>query len=212
MKRTIFTLLYILSVLMTVAQTYAGTTRDKMAFNTFLPAKVTKTNGKTTTLKQANIFLKNSHLLFKFGSGNMEALINDIATVDFPNRRYVRVDSVLAYIVDTIGTSRLLCTTMIDMQAYRTQVKNNREFTNVEIGNQVSVNTVAIDPDADNVFPLVNYYYFNIGEKTFKASERTVRQNIPKEKHRIMDTIISMPEFAWGDPQSLMKLLSAIIE
>jgi len=210
MRTTVFTLLYILFAIASFAQTSAGESRRTVAYSNYQPAIVTKTNGKTITMRRANIFLKNSHLLFKRGSASLEATMDGILAVDFQDRHYVRVDSVLAYVVDSVGSNRLLCATRIDMEAYISKLRNNREVTNLQIGDMVSVSTMELDPEEDKVYPLVNYYYFDMNGKIFRAEERTVLRNIDKSKRRMMKTVMSLPDFTWGNPQSLLSLLKAV--
>lgn len=211
MRKVFFTLLYILSATLSYAQTSAGESQRTVAYSKYQPAIVTKSDGHTITIRQANIFLKNSHLLFKRGTASLEATMDGIAAVDFQDRHYVRVDSVLAYVVDSIGPNRLLCSTRIDMTAYLARLRNNREVTNLQIGDMVSVSTTELSPEEDCIYPLVNYFYFDINGKVFRAEERTVLHNIDKSKRRMMKTVISFADFTWGDPQSLMKLLKAIL-
>lgn len=210
MRKTFFTLLYLLFAVFSYAQTSAGESQRTVAYSSYQPAIVTKSDGHTITIRQANIFLKNSHLLFKRGATSLEATIDGIAAVDFRDRHYVRIDSVLAYVVDTIGANRLLCSTRIDMDAYLARLRNNREVTNLQIGDMVSVSTTELSPEEDCVYPLVNYFYFDMNGKIFRAEERTVLRNIDKSKRRLMKTVISLADFTWGDPQSLMKLLKVI--
>lgn len=210
MRKAVFTLLYILVATTSFAQISAGDSRRTVAYSNYQPAIVTKSDGHTITIRQANIFLKNSHLLFKRGATSLEATMDGIAAVDFQDRHYVRVDTVLAFVVDTLGSNRLLCSTRIDMEAYLSRLRNNREVTNLQIGDMVSVSTTELNPEEDNVYPLVNYYYFDINGKVFRAEERTVLRNIDKSKRRMMKTVLSLADFTWGDPQSLMKLLKVI--
>lgn len=192
------------------AQTSQGDTRSTVAFSSFQPAIVTMANGKTITVRQANIFLKNGRLLFKRGTTNMEASMQDIVAVDFPGRHYVKVDTTLAYVVDTVGSAKLLCSTVIDMESYMAKLRNNHEVSNLQIGDMVSVNTVELDPDDNKIFPVVSYYYYDLNGKIFRAEERTITRHISKSKRTMMERVMAMPDFSWGSTESLMKLLEAI--
>ena len=90
------------------------------AFTEFRPAVVHLADGKTMNLPLANIFLKNSSLLYMNNSGTaMEADMKNLLRVDFDDRTYVRIDTLLAYRVDTIGNSALYCAWVIDLKAFR---------------------------------------------------------------------------------------------
>jgi hypothetical protein len=65
-------------------------------YNEFRPAIAYLADGKKLTLPMANIFLKNSSLLYMSSNGTpMEAEMKNINRVDFQDRSYFRIDSLL---------------------------------------------------------------------------------------------------------------------
>lgn len=207
MRRLILIFGFFIFAFSSHAQVSAGNSKTTTAFDTFAPAEILMKNGQIVRTKQANIFLKNSSLLFKRGNVNMEADMDNILTVDLQGRHYVKVDTLLAYVVDTIGQSRLLCATTIDMESYITQVQNNRQITNLEMVNMVNVTTMDLSSDEDRTFPIVNNYFFEVGGQFIHADERSLMRKMPKSKRRDLKIIMSMPEFSWGNAESLMEIL-----
>lgn len=210
MRRLIFVFSFFLIAFSSRAQVSAGTSKTTTAFDSFAPAEILMKNGQTVRTRQANIFLKNSSLLFKRGNVNMEADMDNILTVDLQGRHYIKVDTLLAYVVDTVGQSRLLCATTIDMPSYVTQIQNNRQITNLEMVNMVNVTTMDLSSDEDRTFPLINNYFFETNGKFVHADERSVTRNIAKSKRRDLKVIMSMPDFSWGNTQSLMEILKML--
>lgn len=108
-------------------------------YNEFRPAIAYLADGKKLTLPMANIFLKNSSLLYMSSNGTpMEAEMKNINRVDFQDRSYFRIDSLLCYKVDSVDNSALFCARVIDLKAFRQIVKNNTSITNLDL----SFNTV----------------------------------------------------------------------
>lgn len=180
-------------------------------YKDFQPARITLTNGKVVAEKQANIFIKNGALLYKHGVTTMQANMKQIKDVDFADRSYVRIDSLLAYVVDTVKQNKLLCATLLDMDAYRSQMINDRQITDLNIGDNVGVTTIeGMASDEDNQFPLVNHFYYEINGKIVSAHERDIRAIMPKDKRRAYKTIIQSPNFGWSNANSLLKILELL--
>lgn len=203
----------ILSLFLTVcassasAQAVAGKSRFSTFYELFRPGIVHLANGKATRHPQLNIFLRNGRLLFRKGATVMQADMETISRVDFSDAHFVKVDSAMAEVIDTVGSCRLLRTTLIDMDAYRTQLINNREITDIGFGDQISF--TAIDPTSEEalLYPLVNFYYFDLGKDIIRVNERSVSHALPKDKRRIMRTIMSDAAFSWSNPAYLKQLL-----
>ncbi len=211
MKKTISLILVTLFLSVLQAQDMPSTTTRTTVFETFQPAKITLTDGRIITQNQANVFLKNSSLVYKRGRTTMEAEPSQIRAVEIGGVDYVMVDTVLASVIDTLGNSKLLCVTMIDVDAYRTQLMNNTQMTNLEIGAHVNFNSANLTPDDEQSYPLMRMFYFDINGDIVKVHDRTVQKLFPKEKRRLYKTIIQTPGFKWDDPDSLMRLLREII-
>lgn len=171
----------------------------------FVPAIITLENGQIIQKSEANIFMVNGALLYKRGRINMQAEMKNIKQVDFEDHRYIKVDTILAYIVDTLNNNKLLCATMIDLDTYKSEVMNNRLITNLELGSYVNVSTT--DLSETNEYPIVSYYYYEINGKIIKAHERAIIKYIPRNKRREFDDLLENDDFSWNSDIWLMRIL-----
>ena len=208
MKRHILIVfLAIVSIISTHAQ---QVTPALTVYKQFKPATVLLADGKKMKLPLANIFLKNSTLLYKSGLETKQANMKTLLRVDFEERSYLRIDTLLAYQVDTLGRDGLFCAQLIDMESYNQQIENNRNFTSIEVNDMLGYTTVDLQGDLDIHFPVQNVYFFRIKGKYVLAHERSVRQAIGKDKRYKLDAAIAVPGFSWNDEKSLMDLLKMI--
>lgn len=204
--KTLFFLLVLLP-LTAMAQT---TTTSLTAYREFQPATIHLADGRQLKVGFANIFLKNSSLLYKSGQETKEANVKTLVKVDFSDRTYYRVDSVLAYQVGTVGQQHLYCAQRIDFEAWRGLMVNNRIMTNLSVGDLLSYTATSLTDEQDIHFPLVNVYYFQIDGKYVLAHERNLKRVLNKEKRRLMTSVMSEPGFSWTSEASLLKLLKYI--
>ncbi len=179
-------------------------------YKEFRPAKVMLADGKILNLSLANIFLKNSSLLYKSGLDTKEANMNTVLRVDFKDRSYLRIDTLLAYQVDTVNHDVLYCAQMIDMESYRQQIANNREITSLDFNDMIGYTMVDLQSEQDIHFPIKNIFIFRISGKFVIAHERSMKRLLPKEKRPILASAMAMPGFSWNDEKSLMTLLKMI--
>lgn len=180
-------------------------------YESYKPAIITLTDGRTVNQPLANVFLKNSSLLYLSSAGaTMEANMSNILSVKFDDRQYIKIDTLLAYQVDTVGHDALYCATVIDMVAYRQNLKNNQVFTDISLGDQLSTTSVDLSNETDYMFPLINIYIYRLGGKFVRCHERTLGNMLGKEKKRIMRSYIALPDFSWTDDKSLLKLLKGL--
>ena len=168
MKRSVFLLAIILStVLGSSAQEKSQITASLTAYPDFRPATVYMANGKKVNVALANIFLKNSSLLYVNSKGTpMEADTKTLLRVDFSDRSYFRVDTLMAYPVDTVGTNGLFCAWVIDLVAYRQTVRNNTNITNLDLSSTNMINYSTLDVSDIEALPLIPIYYFKLGAAT----------------------------------------------
>ncbi len=192
------------------AQT-ANTLHRILAFPEFKPASITLMDGKVVTVPLTNIFLKRSTLIYhSLGGKNMEARLSNIKSVDFSDRHYERIDTMLAWRVDTVGKNALYCVSKIDLASLRNTMLNSRSMTNVELSNSM-LNTTTLDiPLEDIEFPIINQFFYVYNGKTFPVHEREITRRIPKKKLYDYKVVTSLPTFSWTDPESLLTLLRRI--
>ena len=176
----------------------------------FKPAVIMLDDGRKLKQPLANIFLKNSSLLYKQGVQTMEANLAHVLSVEFDDRTYIKIDSLLAYLVDTVGVGALYCAKRIDLVAYRNTLANNKVITNMNLGEIVSTSTISLSDEDDIHFPIIPLYYFRINDKMVFVHERNLNRILSKEKRRIMKSIMAQDGFSWTDESWLLRLLKAI--
>lgn len=207
MKRFALWLLLTCGALTMTAQT---TTTALTVYQEFQPATIHLADGRLLKVGLANIFLKNSGLLYKSGQDTKEANLKTLTKVDFKDRTYYRIDSVLAYQVDTVGNKQLFCAQRIDFVAWKGMLVNNHQMTDISLGDMVSYTTADLADEQDIHFPLINVYYLQIDGKYVLAHERNLKRALDKEKRRLMVSVMSEPGFSWTSEASLLKLLKYI--
>ena len=187
------------------------------AFPEFRPATATMADGKKMVIPMANIFLKNSSLLYISGELTKEANTKNLLRVDFKDRSYIRIDSVLAYQVDTVGKNALFCAKVLDLKAYKQLLINNSNITNLNMNDLLSMNmlqytTVDIGDTQDIHFPVIPLYYYRINDKFVLVHERHLKRFFDKENRRRMESVMNMPGFSWTNEEFLLKILEVIKE
>ncbi len=213
LKKILFILFLVCPFIGIKAQKEAGTSTRTTVYEEYKPAKITLYNGKVIFQKEANIFLKDATLLFKNGKLDMKANMRTIQSVEFADRFYVKLDTLLAMVVDTLGGNRVLCATTVDMEAYAINELNNQVVSNLNFGgDQVSVARMETTAPEDRIYPLINTYYFEIKGKIIKAHERTINRYLSKEKRNRLKFYMGMPEFDWGDRRTLRQVLELFEE
>jgi hypothetical protein len=186
-------------------------------FPEFRPATATMADGKKMDIPMANIFLKNSSLLYISGELTKEANTKNLLRVDFKDRSYIRIDSVLAYQVDTVGKNALFCAKVLDLKAYKQLLINNSNITNLNMNDLLSMNmlqytTVDIGDTQDIHFPVIPLYYYRINVKFVLVHERHLKRFFDKENRRRMESVMNMPGFSWTNEEFLLKILEVIKE
>ena len=136
--------------------------------------------------------------------------MDNIVSVQFDDRLYVKIDSLLCYEVDTVGQDALYRATIIDMKSYQQQLRNNQVITSMDLGDQISTATIDISTEDDFKFPLIDIFYFRYKGKYVRTHERHLGRILPKEKKRILKTYMSLPDFNWTDEKSLLNLLKGL--
>lgn len=184
-------------------------------FPEFRPATVYMADGKKLDLPMANIFLKNSSLLYISGELTKEASTNNLLRVDFKDRSYIRIDSVLAYQVDTVGTNALFCAKVLDLKAYKQLLANNQNITNLDLNDLTTMNmfqftTVDIGDEKDIHFPVIPLYYYRINDQFVFVHERHLKRFFDKENRRRMESVMNLPDFSWTNEKFLLKILEII--
>ena len=213
MKKLVLSAIVLLMAAMRVAA--QEVTPQLTAFPEFRPATVYMADGKKMEIPMANIFLKNSSLLYISGELTKEANIKNLLRVDFKDRSYIRIDSVLAYQIDTVGSNALFCAKVLDLKAYQQLIRNNSNITNLDLNDLSSMNmfqftTIDLQDTKDIHFPVIPIYYYRIGNKFVLVHERHLKRAFDKENRRRMESVMNLPGFSWTDEKSLLKILEII--
>ena len=202
--------LFLLLATGTLTMSAQATTTSLTEYQSFQPATIHLVDGKQIKVEFANIFLKNSSLLYISGQDTKEANLKTLTKVVFKDRTYYRIDSVLAYQVDTVNHQPLYCAKRIDVVAWRGMLINNRQLNNINLGDMITYSANTLADEQDIHFPLINVYYLQINGKYVLAHERNLNRVLDKEKRRLMASVMSEPGFSWTNEASLLKLLKYI--
>ena len=199
-------------IMLFAAQSLSGQERTTKltVYPEFKPSTITLNDGRTLKEKFTNIFLKNSSLLYMSGNVTKEAYTANIKSVQFDDRLYIKVDTLLAYQVDSVGNDGLFCATIIDQDAYLQNLKNNQVMTNISLSEQISTTSVDLSNEDDFLFPLINIYYYRLDGKFVRCHDRSLSNVLSKEKKRMLRTFVHMDDFSWSDEKSLMELLKRL--
>lgn len=212
MKRFLLSTVLMLAILKGVAQQI---TPSLTVYPEFRPATILLTDGGKLKVPLANIFLKNSSLLYMTDKLVKEADIKKVLQVEFDDRTYIRIDSLLAYQVGAVGENALYCANVIDLKSYKQTIANSANITNLDLSNLTNMNMLSFNTiDAigkDSVqFPVIPIYYFRIDNKFVLVHERHLKRVLSKEKRRLMESAMNLPKFSWTDENSLMVMLEMI--
>ena len=199
-------------IMMLAAQSLCAQVRTTKltVYKQFKPSIIQLKDGRKLNQPLTNIFLKNSSLLYLRGTQSMEASMENIVSVQFDDRLYVKIDTLLCYQVDTVGNDALYRATVIDLNAYQQQLKNNQIITSMDLGDQISTATIDISTEDDYKFPLIDIFYFRYKGQFVRTHERYLGRILPKEKKRILKTFVTLPDFNWTDEKALLRLLKGL--
>jgi hypothetical protein len=209
-KKTI--LLTVLAMAGLIATAQQRTTQATL-YNEFKPSVITLKNGHVVKQSLTNVFLKNSSLVYLQGEYTMEANMETIAKVEFPERTYININNQLAYLVDSVGENQLYRIDLFDLVAYKQQIRNNINISNMGFENGgITTTTMDLNSEDDYKFPIFSHYYFLYNGEFIKVHDREISRHLPKDKdlRRKYRTIIGLDNFSWTDDKSLMQLLKAI--
>ena len=206
----------LLATLKVTAQQHQPNTSAITVYHDFRPATVYLTSGRKTSIPLANIFLKNGALLYMSNDNIMEADMSTLLRVEFEDRTYIRIDSMLCYQVDSVGNDALFCTKVIDINAYKQSRANSANITNLDLtsltstSSSLSYNTIEATDKSELQFPVVNVYYYRLNDKFVRVHERHLKRALSKEKRQIMESVMNMPGFTWTNEKYLMMILEKI--
>lgn len=182
-------------------------------YKEFRPSVITFADGHQSRQSLTNVFLKNGALLFLQGEYTMEANMDNIVAVDFPgDRKFVAIDKQLAYMVDSVGKNAVYCVELFDQDTYERNIRNNINYSNIELGDQLSTTTIDLNNEEDYKLPVFRHFYFLYEGEYIRVHEREILRKLPKEKRTMVKRIMAVPNFSWQHEDSLVMLLKAITD
>ena len=211
-------LLFLIALCTSVhAQVPAGRSKTVTMFSEFQPAIIKLKDGKSSVHKQTNIFLKNSSLVYKKAPTGeiMEASMPVVAEITVGNRNFINVKNHLAEVVATEGNASLVRVRVIDVETMKGEYLNNSTITNSSMLDDLnagrligeSMSTTRIDGAEDEEpYPLMDTFYFVVGDKVTLAHERSIKSAIKKDQRHEYEVIIAN-DFSWARQEDLAKLL-----
>lgn len=208
MKRVLLFIIIITGAFQLACAQYI--TPSVTVYKQFKPAIIQLTDGRKLNQPLANVFLKNSSLLYMKGDKAMEANMKNILSVEFDDRTYIKIDTLLAYLVDTVGTNALYCANKIDFVAYRQGMINNQVYTNISLSDQLSSTTIDLSNEGDLQFPIIPVFFYRLDGKMVLVHERNLSRVLNKEKRRLMKSVMAEDGFSWTDEKWLIKILKVL--
>jgi hypothetical protein len=199
------------------AQIPAGRSKTVTMFSDFQPAIIKLKDGKSSVHKQTNIFMKKSTLVYKKAPTGeiMEASMPLVAGITFGDRNFINVKNNLAEVVATEGNVSLVRVRVIDVETMKGEYLNNSTITNSSMLDDLnagrligeSMSTTRVDGAEDEEpYPLMDTYYYVVGDKVTLAHERSVKPALKKDRRKEYQIIISL-DFSWSRQEDLVKLL-----
>ncbi|MDO5446520.1 MAG: hypothetical protein Q4F34_01930 [Prevotellaceae bacterium] len=188
------------------AQVPAGRSEKVTLFDAFVPAAIELNDGTENYQPLANIFLKNSTLIYKKGTTDMQANMAVVKGVSFGKRHFVNVNNQLAEVIDTCGHYTLVCVKLIDIDAFNGEWLNNSDITNISFSENIAV--TRLDPNEETLtYPLVNNYYYLVKGKSIPCHERSVRPLVAKKNRNYVDARMRAGIIDWSSVEDLKALM-----
>lgn len=198
-------------LLLCSATAQRGTHRRITLFDKFQPAIIQMERGNAVTVTQANIFLKNSTLLYKEAQGHiLQARRERIKSVVIAGHYFERIDTLLAERLDTVGANAVFRVMLIDQEALDRFVENNRVVTDMSLQDYTGATTVELFSEDEIEYPVISLYFVRYNGKVVRAHERELKRLITKDQRRAFTTVIQSDNFSWNNPESLSRMLKAL--
>lgn len=213
MKKIVVTLFVVLLASVAMAQVPYGRTNCVTMFPEYRPATIQMASGSVLKVKEANVFLKNSSLMYKdkFGK-DMEANMSLVKSVSFAGRVFTVFNQQLAETIHTCGDNRLIRVLLLDQEALKGEILNQSNITSVS--GMFSGDVLGITRDMVNEdqlrFPVVAHYYYVIDGKEMKCHEREVSHKLSKAKRETYKIATARGAFNWANENDLKSLLDEL--
>ena len=145
----------------------------------------------------------------------MEASMPVVESITMGERNFINVKNRLAEVVATEGNATLVRIRVIDVETMKGEYLNNSIMTNSSMLDDLnagrligeSMSTTRIDGAEDEEpYPLMDTYYYVVGDKATIAQERSIKSALKKEQRKEYEVIISTG-FSWTRAEDLAKLL-----
>lgn|SRR5574344_649172 len=213
--------LFALSCLLTIVSVYSQnisdpTTKHPYVYENFKAAQVNFASGKTSVVKEANVYLDGSKLYYRQNGNTMVADLSNVLSVDFGTDFFVVRDSMLARRVAVKGNNVLFCVTTIDKKAMKGggadgMADLHNEGKNLPFFHIEGMNGIMQMDDNDptgEVLPLKKTYYYIINTVKVPANETAVRKTLSGDKKSAFKEKMKDRNWSWKDENSLVELMN----
>lgn len=175
-------------------------------FKEYQPAVITLKSGNLNHQRQANVFLKNGGLLYKSGQNIMEANMDQVMSVKFGERQFIKHGSHLVEVVYSLPNgNKIVLERSINIDGFKREILNNSTITNIDMGDLLGVTRV--DNGETFSFPVDNVYYFKLGDKFVTCGEREVKHAAGKKRMEAYEAVVNAYGFRWNNLDNLKSLL-----
>lgn len=213
MKSILLLPILLMAFLNADAQIIEGRTNDITLFHDFTPATILLESGQINRQREANIFLKNSALIYKSKGKIMQANMNVIKNVSFGKRLFMKIEGKLAEIVDSCGENKLAIIRQINIDGLNTEILNNSTITSIDFTASEHLGITRTEAEPDQLaYPVDDIYYFIVNGKPILAHERDAKRAAGRKRMEAYERVISQRHFKWTQKESLMEVLKVFSE
>lgn len=176
------------------------------AYKEFKNARINQSFGRHTTAK-VNFRLSDGALCFLDDQDNIRrAYVNNILSVVVDSVTYMKVDTIFGKVVATQGLNRLICVTLIDKKARDAEIRNIDEMMQ-NGGGFFKTSILELEEQANEGYPLKDYYYYYLKGKVIPARESFVKKAVAPLYSTAFKSKMGDKMWSWHDPNCLAELL-----
>lgn len=176
------------------------------AFSEFKHARVNQSFGRHTSAK-VNFRLTDGSLCFLDDQDRIRrAYVNNILSVVVDDVTYMKVDTIFGKVVASQGLNRLVCVTLIDKKARDAELHNIDEMMQ-NGGGFFKSSILELEENANEGYPLKDYYYYYLKGKFIPARESYVKKAVAPLYAKAFKSKMGDKMWSWHDPVCLAEIL-----
>ena len=207
MKKQLVFLVLSFCALFAFAQQNQETRRTKsvLLFPEFREGKVVQSFGRFVTAK-VNITLTEGKLCDIQEGKVREIDVTRIFSVEFPDAKFMKVPGgMMGEVVGQDGYNYLLKVTLIDKDRVRRETADGLEQKAFFVEGAM-LDLEREGQSADEGYPLIDKYYFNIQGTVIPANESAFKKHVVPERKKEFKKLMNEHYWSWRDEDSLQKL------